>query len=295
MEINARLLSTSFFVLAINFILAMNAHSRTEEPVPVYEDHLSIGPGFAYGSAPFEGLSGYATPYPTFSFRWGHFFGYNQHDEPTIGWELFQHKRIMLAIAASSGRTFLDVDDINDDKKFLYWGSELGDPDYPYIKNRDRAYEVGLIFRYFSRVGLFEAKSFHDVVSAYDGIRSTLSFSRPFPETGNWSIIPRLFVKHFSEKFNNYYYCVSIEETENADVIAVANGFTSYTVDVRPEYTPGNSAHWGADLTLEYKFNENFKATGYIGIEKFSGVIETSPLIEDKELTVTSLGLRYTF
>lgn len=286
METTTRLFTVLASVLMLHF-LATSAHARTEEPRPTYEDHFSFGPGVTYNSAPFEGLNGYATPLPVFSFRWGHLFGYNQHDEPTIGWELFQHKRIMLAIALTSGRTFLDVGDINDDRTFMYWG----------LEDRDKAYEMGLIFRYFSRVGLFEAKAFHDMVSAYSGTRSSLSMSRPFPDTGNWSIVPRVFIKHYSEKFNKYYYGITDAETEAADDIAITQGYSTgrYEIVTRPSYFPGNSAHYGVDLQIEYNFTEQIKATGYIGIEKFSGVIETSPLIEDKELVTTSFGLRYNF
>jgi outer membrane scaffolding protein for murein synthesis (MipA/OmpV family) len=286
MELTNRLFTVLACALILQF-LAINAHALSEEPRPTYEDHFSFGPGFTYNSAPFEGQNGYATPLPVFSFRWGHFFGYNQHDEPTIGWELFQHKRIMLAIAATSGRTFLDISDINDDRDFMYWG----------LEDRDKAYEMGLIFRYFSRVGLFEAKAFHDMVSAYSGTRSSISMSRPFPETGNWSIVPRLYIKHYSEKFNKYYYGITQAETDTATEIAGNNGLntTFYELVTRPAYFPGNSAHYGVDLQVEYNFSEQLKATGYIGIEKFSGVIETSPLIEDKELVTTSLGLRYGF
>jgi outer membrane scaffolding protein for murein synthesis (MipA/OmpV family) len=259
------------------------------EPVPVYEDHFSIGAGASYSSAAFEGLNGYATPMPFFSFRWGNLFGYNQHDQPTIGWELFQHKRIILAVAATRGRTFLDISEINLDKDFLYWG----------LEDRDQAIEAGFLFRYFSHVGLFEAKVFHDVVSAYGGTRSTISISRPFPDTGNWSVVPRLFINHYSEKFNKYYFGITAEETEAALVIARAERNPTdaaiYASQTRPTYVPGNSAHYGVDLSLEYNFTESLKGIGYIGIETFTGPTETSALIEDKELVTTSLGIRYAF
>ncbi len=281
----------ALFSLSIFLVLsATMIQARVQEAVPVYEDHLSIGPGLSYGSAPYDGVDGYYTALPTFSFRWGNLFGYNNHDEPLVGFELFQHKRIMFGLAATSGRTQLNLDDVSADREFLYWGLE---------EDRERSYEAGFIFRFFSRVGLVEIKAFHDLVSTYSGPRSSISWSRPFPDTGNWSILPRLFIKHYGAKFNTYYYQVSEEESEAARDEVEANGKYRYIdyikTDVRPQYTPGNSGHVGVDLTLEYHFSDSFKATGYLAVEKFSGEVETSPLVNDKELLLANIGLRYNF
>jgi len=256
-------------------------------PMPVVEDHFSIGAGAAYNSSPFLGYNGFATPMPFFDIRYGNFFAKNNHDEPVIGFELFRHKRIMLAVAATRGRTFLDLDEINKKNEILYLG----------LEDRDQAVEAGLIFHFYSRVGLFEATAFHDMTSTYGGTRSSLSISRPFPETGNWEIVPRFFIKHYSEKFNNYYYGVTVEDNNNAedDVIASGSTLADYIRITRPAYDAGNSGHVGVDLDIKYNFTESLSAVGYIAIEKFSGSVETSPLIEDKELVTTSLGLQYNF
>ena len=256
------------------------------EPIPTVEDHFSIGAGAVHNTAPYEGYNGFTTPMPFFDIQYGRFFANNQHDEPVIGWELFRHKRVIFALAATKGRIFLDTDEINDDRKNLYLG----------LEDRDEAIEVGIIAQFYSRVGLVEGTVYHDVISAYGGTRSSLSLSRPFPETGNWVITPRVFIKHYSEKFNNYYYGVSKDDTKKGVALANAIGISEADYKkIRPSYTPGNSGHFGVDLSLEYNFSENIVGVGYIGIEKFSGEMETSPLIEDKELITSSLGLRYTF
>jgi len=257
------------------------------EPMPVVEDHVSIGVGAAYNSSPYVGYNGFATPMPFFDIRYGNFFAKNNHDEPVIGFELFRHKRIMLAVAATRGRTFLDVDEINEKSDVLYLA----------LEDRKQAAEAGLIFHFYSRVGLFEATAFHDISSAYGGTRSSMSISRPFPDTGNWSIVPRFFIKHYSEKFNNYYYGVSVEDNNNAEPAVILTGHTlaDYIRDTRPAYEADTSGHVGIDLDIKYNFSESLSAVGYIAIEKFSGSVETSPLIEDKELVTTSLGLQYNF
>jgi len=256
-------------------------------PMPVVEDHVSIGVGGAYNSSAFEGYNGFALPMPFFDIRYGNLFAKNNHDEPVIGFELFRHKRIMLATAVTRGRTFLDLDEINTNKDFLYYA----------LEDRDQALEAGLIFHFYSRVGLFEATAFHDIASTYGGTRSSLSISRDFTDTGNWTIVPRFFIKHYSDKFNNYYYGVTEAENDAAVVIHEANGFSGadYRNTIRPAYEAGTSGHVGVDLDLKYNFTESLVGVGYIAIEKFSGSVETSPLVEDKELITTSLGLQYNF
>jgi outer membrane scaffolding protein for murein synthesis (MipA/OmpV family) len=297
MDLNLRKLSALLIISFSYFVFATYSHARYQEPVPVYENHLSIGPGITYASGTYDGLNGYYTALPTFSFQLGSLFGYNNHDEPLIGLELFQHKRIMFGIAATSGRTYLDLDEINSDREFLYWGID---------EDRKRAYELGFIFRYFTRVGLLEIKTFRDIVDTYSGVRSSISWSRPFPDTGNWTITPRAFAKHYGEKFNAYYYDVTEEEGLAARELIENNQVTGpngerFDADdyehhsVRPTYSAGNSGHVGFDIQFEYDFTDSLKGVGYIMIEKFSGEIETSPLVEDKQLILGNIGFRYEF
>ncbi|KZY40412.1 MULTISPECIES: MipA/OmpV family protein [unclassified Oleiphilus] len=294
MEFNSRKL-LSLAAITLSLVLCSSAtQARVQEPVPVYEDHLSIGPGITFGSAPYIGHDGTYSFLPTFSFQWGNLFGYNNHDEPLVGFELFRHKRIMFGLAVTSGRTFLDLENISADMEELYWGID---------ENRDRSIEAGFIFRFFSRVGLVEIKAFHDVISTYSGPRSSISWSRPFPDTGNWTITPRMFIKHYGTKYNSYYYQVTEAENRLAEEDVIEKygageddaNIDYYQTITRPQYEPGNSGHVGFDLTVEYSISDKLTATGYLAIEKFSGEIETSPLIEDKELILGNIGLRYNF
>jgi len=257
------------------------------EAVPVPENHIRIGAAGVTNSAPYEGLDGYVTPMPSFDIRFGNFFMWSEHDEPVIGWDLFYHKRISFSFIATRGRTFLDVDDTADGKDFLYYG----------LEDKDQAIEAGVLFRFYSRVGLFEMWSVHDVTDVYDGVRSSISMSRPFAQTGQWEITPRVFVKHYSEKFNNYYYAITESETKTG--ILMANEERLWTaaeyLEQRNTYTPGTAGHFGVDVSIAYNFNEHIQGKLYVAIEKFSGEVETSPIIEDKELTTISVGLNYGF
>ena len=287
MDYNLHKIFSTFCLILLFSLSTTSSYARYQEPVPVYEDHLSIGPSVTFTSSTFDGQSGYNSILPTFSFRWGRFFGYNNHDEPLVGFELFQHKRIMFGIAATSGRTFLDLDDITADRKFLYYGI---------TEDRERAYEAGFMFRYFSRVGLVEIKAFRDASNTYGGPRASISWSRPFPDTGNWTITPRAFVKHYGAKFNNYYFGVSQAESDAGQLEAQNRGLRPADYyNTRPLYTNRTSGHIGCDLFVEYNFSDSLKAVGYLMVEKFSGQIETSPLVEQKQVFVGNIGLEYKF
>ena len=283
--IHLRVLTLLVIFLGFNFSTVVSA-----ETVPRPENHLTIGASIVSSSAPFEGTNGYVTPMPIFDIRVGDFFLFNEHDEPIFGYDLFFHKRIQLAFAITRTRAFLDLGEVNESVESLYFG----------LQDRDSAVEAGFIFQFHSRVGLFELTTFHDITDHYDGIKSSISMSRPIPDTGRWKIVPRVFVKHYSEKYNRFYYGVTEAETnkgaqeaiDRSDINITKKG---YKDGIRDTYVPGTSGHFGASISFEYLITDHLKGRGFIEIEKFSGQIETSPLIEDKELTTLSLGLSYTF
>ena len=230
---------------------------------------------------------------PVFDIQLGPFFAYNHHDEPYIGLELFRHKRVMLAIAATQGRQFLDVSEASNDRKWLYYG----------IEDRDKATEAGFIFKFFSRVGLVEIMSLRDISNNYDGFRSYIGWSRPFPETGNWTITPRMFGKYYSEDYNDFYYGVSEAEMESGLDLAIDQGLgingapvtEQEYEDARPEYQAGNGGNFGLDLTVKYQFTENLSAQGYIGWEQLSGHVTSSILVEDADIWTLNAGIAYKF
>ena len=268
--------------------------SYSAEPVPDRVNKLTIGAGFTHNSMPHTAADSLTTAVPLFDIQFGPLFAYNKNDEPVIGLELFRHKRVMLALASIYGSHSLDVSEVSKDKEWVYHG----------IEDRDRATEVALIFHFYSKVGLVDITVARDVSNTYDDFRSSISWSRPFSETGNWTIIPRMYGRYYSEGFNNYYYGVSQQEMDNAEQIynnqgiiidGVAINFDQFKNNYRPPYTAGNGGQFGVDLTLEYNFTESFKALGYIGMEQLGGQVTSSVLVEDADIWKTSLGIAYTF
>ena len=274
---------TRLMVILIGYFLAPSAalaDFEQRENVDIF----SIGVGAKVYSGPYSGQDGYVEPLPLLNIEQGRFFvkGY------TVGYHFYNHKRVSLALAGSYNREFLDVDDINDKNKTLYYG----------IEDRDSATEFGFIGRFYSRVGLVEGTFFKDVSDTHDGTRSSLSISRPIPDTGKWTMVPSFYVNYYSEKFNNYYYGVSQEENDRGEAIAVDQAIIvdgEFSEKIRPTYIPGNSGHVGFALDMKYSFSKNLKAIGNIAIEKFAGEVETSPLTEDKQLVTAVIGLAYEF
>lgn len=277
----------------VSLVTGISLSSLADEPVPSRENRLLIGLGATHNSMNYLGLDSLTEAVPVFDIQLGPFFAYNHHDEPFIGLELFRHKRVMLALAATQGRQFLDVSESSKDMAWIYYG----------IKDRDKSTEAALIFHFYSRVGLLEIMSIRDVSNNYDGFRSYIGWSRPFPETGDWTITPRMFGKYYSEDYNDFYYGISETENDNGAKRVLNEGLvlgnTPITTDEfrrrRPEYKAGNSGHFGVDLTIKYRFTENLVAQGYIGMEKLAGQVTSSILVEDADIWTVNAALAYQF
>ncbi len=264
------------------------------EPVPVRENKLVIGAGAMHYSMPYSDMDSITIPIPLFDIQYGPIFAYNHIDEPVLGVELFRHKRVMLALGLIYGYQFLDVSEVRKNKEWLYYG----------IEDREKATEAALIFNFYSKVGLVDITVVRDVSNTYDDFRSSISWSRPFPDTGNWTIVPRMYGRYYSIKYNDYYYGVSQKEMDAAEDIYNNQGiqisgvpvtFDDYKRIWRPAYNAGNAGQFGVDLSIDYHFTEHFKAQAYIGMEQLAGQVTSSPLINDADIWKVSLGIAADF
>lgn len=278
-------IKTQCKLLSFLLLTSTSFTAFSSEPVPVRTDHLSIGVGVNNNSMPYTGLDPVTKAVPLFNFQYGPLFGYNYEEEPVFGFELFRHKRIMLAVAATQGRQQLDTSKVSDDLQWIYYG----------IEDRDKATELGLLFQFYSRVGLVEIMTVRDISNTYDDFRSSISWSRPFAETGNWTVTPRMYGKYYTEKYNTYYYGVSSKEMDASIDLAVNElGITEQSYrNRRPAISPGNTGQFGIDLTVEYKFTDFLKATGYIAHEQLAGQVTSSILTEDSDYWTFTFGLQY--
>ena len=286
-------------LICLTCLTLFSIKSFAAEPVPEREDKFTIAAGVTHNSVPYTAADSITEAVPLFDIQYGPLFAYNKNDEPVFGVELFRHKRVMLALAAVYGSLYLDNADISKDKTWVYYG----------IKDRDKATEVALIFDFYSKVGLVEIMVARDVSNTYDDFRSSISWSRPFPDTGKWTITPRMYGKYYSIKYNDFYYGVSAAEMDAGVDIAVdqgrgingtpisentANGNLGYR-QLRPAYEAGNAGQFGVDISIDYNFTEHFKVQGYLGLEQLAGQVTSSVLVEDADIIKASLGIAYTF
>lgn len=271
-----------FFGLLISVFVCSSASAA--EPDYSVEDHFAMGIGAGYNSSIYQGIDGYVFPDLFFDMQQGNFYAQGQ----TFGWDFVRSERVTFGFAATRGAHFLDTGEVNSSQEFLYYG----------IEDRDRAYEVGLMYRYRSRVGLVSFEYWKDASDAYDGLRTTTRLARPIPNDGGMVVIPSLFVNYYSTKFNQYYYGVSRAENERAAVIeyGVLTPETLENVrDVRPDYTPGNSAHLGVDIHIRMPVSEQLLLTAYFAYEDITGEAFRSPLVEDRKQYISTFGLMYNF
>ena len=271
------------FLLTLFCLISVSHPVFSAEPVPVRENKFVIGAGFNHNSVPYTALDSRLEAVPLFDIQFGPFFAYNHNDEPVAGVELFRHKRVMLALAGVYGSRHLDVSEASEDQKWVYYG----------IEDRDRAAEMAFIFHFYSKVGLVDIMVAHDVSDQYDDFRSSISWSRPFPDTGKWTIVPRMYGRYYSIQYNDFYYGVSGSEMDDGVDIAVNQG--AGDSQLRPAYEAGNAGQFGVDITIDYNFTEHFKVRGYIGLEQLAGQVTSSILVEDADIWKANLGLAYTF
>ena len=280
-------------LICLTCLTLFSTQSFSAEPVPERVNKFTIGAGVTHNSVPYTAADSITAAVPLFDIQFGPLFAYNHNDEPVFGVELFRHKRVMLALAAIHGSQHLDTSDISADKTFVYYG----------IEDRDKATEVALIFDFYSKVGLVEIMVARDVSNTYDDFRSSISWSRPFPDTGKWTITPRMYGRYYSIKYNDFYYGVSEEEADKVEDIygasvpinGVSVNINDYRNDYRPVYEAGNGGHFGVDISIDYNFTEEFKVQGYLGLEQLAGQVTSSILVEDADIIKASLGIAYTF
>ncbi len=249
------------------------------------EDAQLVGLGVEYDSAIYQGQDGYTSPYPLLDLNYGDFFV----DNNVAGWTAYRWNNISVAIVATQGQTFLDVNDINAQSQELFAG----------IENRDKAFEAGFIYTYNAPVGIVTWEYFKDVSDTYGGMRNTLRLSRPSGNPMRLSVTPSIYVNYYSSAFNDYYYGISAED--NARGRALVNldlpKDAQYSQDdydaYRPLFEGQNSGHVGADIWFRKPYSEKLIGVAYFSAEQILGEQYNSSLVEDKKRFIFRLGLQY--
>lgn len=151
---------------------------------------------------------------------------------------------------------------------------------YNKIENRDEQVVGGL------KATLREGKDTYTTLSYAWGEEGggvgNVSIHRPIDITYRWAVIPSITGSYYSQSFSKYYFGVSSEE-------ALSN------TQINAAYTPDDSFSYGAALTSEFAATDEWTLVGFVGIERFSGDIEKSPIVGNRTIFTGGIGARYTF
>ncbi|KZZ59783.1 MAG: MipA/OmpV family protein [Oleiphilaceae bacterium] len=252
------------------------------------DERNAYGLGVTYESGIYQGQDGYTEPYPFIDANFGDFF----IKDKVVGWTGFRHNNISIALIASYNDYFLDTEDINDASKDIFVG----------IENRDRAFEIGFLYTYYSQVGDLTWEYYKDVSDKHGGMHNIVRLARP---TGNPNLItftPSIYVHYFSSAFNDYYYGISasenvngFEELKNRAVDPRPDLTQRQFDEFRPEFEGENSGHLGFDIVIKKPYSQNIVGVFYAAWEEVLAETENSSLVEDSERLRFRLGLEYKF
>ncbi len=112
------------------------------------------------------------------------------------------------------------------------------------------------------------------------GSSSGLGVSLVFPITEKLSLSTGVSYTFYSKKYTDYYFGIHEKDLGG---------------ELKKTYSPKSSSSYGAQLRLEYQVTEPFSIFAFFGAERYSKEITSSPIVENKVITSTGLGLRYTF
>lgn len=233
--------------------------------VTLANDKLGIGIGVGNSNSIYKGAKNEVYPIPLLDIDYGNFY----IKGITPGYFFFKGDRLALSVFVNPIAGFpIKAKDIRNE--------------YSNIDNRDFQAMIGLRADFNSgfagiRTGALAQFGKH-------GAEVKVSAFRPFHITEEFSLVPGLHVRGFSDEYVDYYFGITSNEVNKSNKDSLTK-----------EYKGETASSIGATLTADYKYSENFSLIGILAIEKFSNKITNSPIVKDKPLFITSLGVKYYF
>lgn len=136
-------------------------------------------------------------------------------------------------------------------------------------------------YMHITPVGGFEVKAMTDVLGRSSGQKITLAHRSKFELLDDkLTLYPKFGVTWQSDKYNEYYYGVSADES-------VRSGVQQYTIK--------DSVAPFVGVGAKYQINEQWGLFGNQHAQWLSSSQQDSPLTDDKVNVSTHLGLTYTF
>jgi outer membrane protein len=170
------------------------------------------------------------------------------------------------------------------------------------IANRRQTVEGGFATGIRGRAGILKAEWGYDLLGRHDGHQLDLTYRYPF-KWGNFQLSPFVTFSWLDDNLANYYYGVSMEESQ-------ATGIDAYDVGGTENFSIGFNSLWqitdhifvfgnvgfdtlNTDIQNSPLVEKGVEATAYVGAGYFFGPVKNSKYVDPENVGEWSLRLNY--
>lgn len=223
---------------------------------------FSIGAGAVYNESPYRGYNDNVHAVPLVSYESESFY----FRQTTLGYILSKSESNEFSITASYMPLEFDPGD-NDDHAMKT------------LDKRDATAMAGAAWYHHERWGSVKVSAAADVLDNSNGWVGEVSLFRPMP-MGKLTLTPSIGVLYYDEKFNEYYYGISGNESRRS-------GLSSYS--------PGDSWTPYVGLSAKYALTTNLTLLASANYSALPDDIKNSPMVERDDSFTFMSGLTWRF
>ncbi len=230
----------------------------------------TVGAGIGISESPYKGVDKQSVKIPSVNINWGDFYaktGDIDYSLLSLGYNFYKGDALVLSTYVNPYGGF------NVDR------SEMEDG-YNNIDKRRYQVEGGLKALY--RPGWNGLIAQGHLTVGEKGGHTGLALMRPIRLSEKMLLVPKISATYFESNYVDYYFGVDKGEVQKNDKID-------------DTYDPNGAFSYSANIALQYKLTKDMKLVGFVGIEKLSGEIEDSPIVDDTTLIKSGMTLTYTF
>lgn len=223
---------------------------------------FSLGGGAVYNESPYRGYNENVHAVPLISYE-GESFYFRQ---TTLGYILSKSESNEFSITASWMPLEFDSGD-NDDHAMKQ------------LDKRDATAMAGAAWYHHEKWGSVKVSAAADVMDNSSGWAGEVSLFRPMP-MGKLTLTPSIGVLYYDEKFNEYYYGISGNESRRS-------GLSSYS--------PGDSWTPYAGLSAKYALTANLTLLASANYSVLPDDIKDSPMVDRDDSFTFLSGVSWRF
>jgi outer membrane protein len=146
------------------------------------------------------------------------------------------------------------------------------------LDDREPGFDLGVTARWQAGFGELNAQLLADVSNKSEGQEVILSYAYPF-SYGQWRFRPEMGISWQSGDLTDYYFGVDTGEATARRAVYRADAAVSAF----------------AGVEFEYAFNQRYDLVGGIGVGRLGDEISDSPIVDERNLAGSYLGVSYKF